>query len=648
MRAADYLGPEGPLARALPDYEQRPAQAEMAEQVEQALADDGIALVEAGTGTGKTLAYLIPAVLSGKKVVVSTGTKTLQDQLMQHDLPWLQAHLGLEFDAACMKGLSNYLCLRRYEEFVVSPEADHLQHARHLPQVRELRVAGETGERAELASVPENAPVWAQVNSGSDTRIGARCKYYEPCFVTRMRRRADEAQIVVVNHHLYFADLATRGPYGAGALPDHDAVIFDEAHQIEDVVTEFFGVRVSTAKVEVLVRDAQRVFASVKLQDMMFAPCDDVLATASAFFASLPRGRSGDMGRQPMPAQMFVDDVQQSMYKLDSALEVLAARCKTYASEGEKVAQIARRAQALRDDVATIAEGDRERFVTWTEARGRSVSIGASPVDASEILREKVFYRGGSVVLTSATLTTDGNFDFVKSRLGVDFEVSEVSLPSPFDYEHQAALYLPPNVPDPRSGGYVEAAVEEIAQLIEVTDGGAFVLCTSLRMMNQLYQRLSPRLPFPCMVQGEAPKAELLEQFRDHGDAVLFASASFWEGVDVPGDALRLVVIDKLPFEVPSDPLVQARCERLEQRGEKPFMRYLVPNASLALKQGFGRLVRTARDRGIVAVLDPRLTQKGYGRVFLRTLPPARRCHSMEAVREFWNESDVADEPGEP
>ena len=649
MRAADYLGPDGPLARALPDYEERPAQAHMAAEVEAALEDHGIALVEAGTGTGKTLAYLIPAILSGKKVVVSTGTKTLQDQLMEHDLPWLSAHLGVPFEAACMKGLANYLCLRRYEEFVSSPEADRGENARHLKQVRELRAGSEYGERAELVGVPENAPVWAQVNSGSDTRIGARCRYYDSCFVTRMRRTAEQADIIVVNHHLYFADLATRGPHGGGAIPEHDAVIFDEAHQIEDVVTEFFGVQVSTARVEVLVRDAQRAFTRVRLEDMMFPVLDDVLTSASVFFGSLPRGRSGDLGRQPLPAERFAGEVEENLHRLDATLEVLVARSKLYSPEGEAIAQIAKRAQQVRDDVATIAYpdgSDRGRHVTWTETRGRSVSIGASPVDASEILREKIFHRGEAAVLTSATLTTGGDFEFVKGRLGVDFEVSEVSLPSPFDYAQQAALYLPRGVPDPRSEAYVAAASEQIRELVQITGGGAFVLCTSLRMMNLLHRTISPQLEQTVLVQGQAPKNELLERFRDSGHAVLFASASFWEGVDVPGDALRLVVIDKLPFEVPSDPLVKARCERLEERQENAFMRYLVPNAALALKQGFGRLVRSSRDRGIVAVLDPRLTQKGYGRVFLKTLPPARRCDSLDEVREFWA-SHVAGEPGE-
>lgn len=643
MRAVDLLGPNGPLSRALDGYETRSAQLEMAELVERALSLDGIAIVEAGTGTGKTLAYLVPAILSGKKVVISTGTKTLQDQIMQRDLPLLEAHLGLPVSAACMKGLGNYLCLRRYDEFVHSPDADKGQHARYLPLLREFRATAERGERSELASVPEDAAVWAEVQSGTDTRIGPRCPNYEACFVTRMRRAADAAQIVVVNHHLFFADLALASPH-AGALPSFDAVIFDEAHQIEDVVTEFFGVRVSSTRVGVMARDAERAFRSAKRFQRAEPLILDVLASASEFFASLPRGAANDVGRRPVTREALGARVTEPMLRFDAALEALESQAKLDASESEAVVQVGKRLRRLRDDVATIVESRDSAQVLWTETRGKGTSIGASPVDVGDILRERLFERGGSVVLTSATLTTGGSFSFIKERLGIDFELDELSLSSPFDYGAQAALYLPRGMPDPRDQGYVEAAAREILELIKITGGGAFVLCTSLRMMNELHAACAPHLKPRPLVQGMAPKTELLETFKARHDGVLFASASFWEGVDVPGEALRLVIIDKLPFEVPSDPLVQARCERMDERGESSFMQYLVPNAALSLKQGFGRLIRTATDRGIVAVLDRRLTSKGYGRVFLKSLPDASRCDSLDEVRAFWQRT--SERPG--
>ncbi|MFT3926732.1 MAG: ATP-dependent DNA helicase [Myxococcales bacterium] len=638
MRAVDLLGPNGPLARAIEGYEHRPQQLEMAETVEHALSEGGIALVEAGTGTGKTLAYLVPALLSGKRVVISTGTKTLQDQIMQRDLPLLESYLGIPVNAALMKGLNNYLCLRRYEEFVHSPEADLPQFAKHLPLLREFRAGSHSGERSDFNSVPEDAPIWGQVHSSSETRIGQRCGHFDRCFVTKMRRAAEEAQIIVVNHHLFFADLALRdAPQGGGAIPDYDAVIFDEAHQIEDVVTEFFGVRLSTARIETLVRDAERAFRAAKLFESKEPLGRAVLTAASQFFSSLPRGRENEAGRRTLSVQSLAANAREHVFGLDAALEALETDAKLSAPASEAVAQVARRTRRARDDLNVIFEG-KQRHVTWAETRGRSTSVGASPVEVGELLRERIFERGGAAVLTSATLSTAGDFSFVKRRIGIDFEVDELSLPSPFDYGMQAALYIPREIPEPRDPRFLEAATKEILDLIELTGGGAFVLCTSLRMMRELHAACAPKLHRPPLVQGMAPKTELLDTFKAQGDAVLFASASFWEGVDVPGSALRLVVIDKLPFDVPTDPLVEARCKLMEERGENAFMGYLVPQAALSLKQGFGRLIRTQSDRGIVAVLDRRLSSKGYGRVFLKSLPEASRCYSLSEVRAFWED----------
>jgi len=635
MRAADYLGPSGPLVSGIPGYEHRPSQLRMAEAVQRVLEDDGVLIAEAGTGTGKTLAYLMPALLSDRRIVVSTGTKTLQDQIMEHDLPMLEERLGTRVHAACMKGLANYLCLRRFDELRHSAEADRNRAAKHLPLLERWQTATATGDRAELETLPDDAPIWAMVSSSPETRIGARCRFYDECFVTRMRRRAEEAQIVVVNHHLFFADLATRGPHG-GIIPDYEAVIFDEAHQIEDVVTQFFGVVVSSSRIEVLARDAARALGAIGRTHDGVALTRQVLDDASRFFQSLPRSSAAEAGRASLPPEVFHGTLAERMLALDTALEALGAFAQRMVAESDAVAQVARRAAQIRDDIATVAEGGKGSRVTWTEVRGRRASIGASPVDVSELLREELFFRTQAVVLTSATLSTAGNFDFVKRRLGVDFEVDEELLESPFDYGEQAALYVPRHLPDPRDAGYLEAATDQVAELVRVTGGGAFVLCTSFRVMRELAERCAPRLEQPTMVQGEAPKNVLLERFRAAGDAVLFATASFWEGVDVPGDALRLVVIDKLPFGVPTDPLIEARCRRMEEQGEQPFMKYLVPAAALTLKQGFGRLIRSGRDRGIVAVLDRRLVTKGYGKVFLESLPPAHRCHFLEDVEEFW------------
>ena len=647
VKAADYLGPNGPLSRSIEGYEHRPAQMEMAQAVEQTLEGDGVLLVEAGTGTGKTLAYLIPAILCGRRVVVSTGTKTLQDQIMQHDLPLLEEQMGLPVRAACMKGLTNYLCLRRFEEVTKSAAGDHGPLARHLPMLQQWRATSPTGDAAELRELGED-PELAQILSSSETRIGAKCSYFEDCFVTKMRRRAEEAQLIVVNHHLFFADLATRGPRGGGFIPDYDTVIFDEAHQIEDVVTQFFGALVSSTRIEVLVRDGQRALGAAGLGPGASAFLMQVLQTAANFFIALPRGSQGEPGRHPLPPESFSGAPLASMLALDAALDALESHCKRSAAAHEAVSQIGRRAAQIRGDIATIAEGGKGSHVTWTEARGRRGSIGASPIDVSDIVREELFYRARSVVLTSATLATKGSFDFVQRRLGINFPARTSVLPSPFDYDKQAALYLPAELPDPRDPKYMDSAAAEVVSLVNITGGGAFVLCTSHRMMRALAERARNQIVQPVLVQGDAPKSALLDRFRHAGSAVLFATASFWEGVDVPGIALRLVIIDKLPFDVPTDPLVAARCERMKERGEEPFMKYLVPAAALALKQGFGRLIRTASDRGIVAILDRRIVQKGYGKVFLKSLPPARRCNTLAEVEAFYRGRSLLSPPGSP
>jgi ATP-dependent DNA helicase DinG len=638
-----WLGHSGLLEQALPGFEVRAAQLQMAHAVASTLRDGGPLLLEAGTGTGKTLAYLVPALLSGKTVVISTGTKTLQDQLLLRDIPLLTA-LWSEWsdkpppEVAIMKGLQNYLCLRRYEEFRRSAQSVIADAGRGLPLIEKFRERTLTGDRSELGELPQGAPIWHEVSSSSETRVGAKCKHYDACFVTQMKRRAEKAKLLIVNHHLFFADLALRAPKVNGVIPDYEAVIFDEAHMIEDIATDFFGVTVSTNKLEQLVRDAQRVLAAASLltpstERMLSA----VLLTAARFFETLPRPRTGEGGRVPLPAESFVVRMQDALFALDNALDALGAFAQQEQAESEGIAQLARRTEQVRNNVALISEGGPGDHVTWTLARGRSVSIGSSPVEVGDVLRDKLFGHGGATILTSATLSTAGSFKFVKARFGIE-DASELCLDSPFDYTTQAALYLPRGLGDPRDSSFIARAAAEVKALVELTDGGAFVLCTSLRAMRELAERMRPGLRQRVLVQGEAPNASLLETFRADGNAVLFATAGFWQGVDVPGNALRLVILDKLPFEVPSDPLVSARCMRLKERGQEPFMHYLVPAAALTLKQGFGRLIRARSDRGIVALLDERVSTKGYGKVFLRSLPDARRCASFEEVSEFWRE----------
>ena len=636
MDAGHLLGPTGPLARGVTGYEHRPGQIRMARGVQEVLEHDGTLLIEAGTGTGKTWAYLIPAALSGRRVLVSTGTRALQDQIMEKDLPALKRHLGIEIDAACVKGLANYLCLRRFGEFQRSADAMQPRFSRSLPLLRTWIESTESGDRADLDAIAEEDPIWARVVSGSDTRIGARCDYYDDCFVTRVRRRAESAQLIVVNHHLFFADLALRDTGFASVLPDYDAVIFDEAHQIEDTATLFFGSRLSTAMLERLVRDARGAIHGEKGGKRHETRLlDAVLQHTSNFFSALPTNANG--GRAPLPADAIPE---RELFALDNALAELAALCRNVKPPQENVLQIARRADQLRDALGSLeAPGQ----VSWSLGGGRSPSVGSSPIDVGPLLRDRLHERIPCTVFTSATLTTGGNFEFVKRRLGIDAEVSEEMVESPFQYEAQATLYAPTHLPDPRASDFPDAAAKEILELIRMSDGGAFVLCTSLRMMRILAKRVGDELDYEWFVQGDAPKQTLLDRFRDQGNAVLFATSSFWEGVDVPGSALRLVIIDKLPFEVPSDPVVAARCERIDQAGESSFMRYLVPAAALSLKQGFGRLIRTTQDRGVVAILDSRIRTKGYGKVFLRSLPPARVCDTLDEASQLLISSGFAE-----
>jgi ATP-dependent DNA helicase DinG len=600
----------------------------MARAVQDVLQHDGVLLLEAGTGTGKTWAYLIPAALSGRRVLVSTGTRALQDQIMEKDLPALKSHLGIDINAACVKGLSNYLCRRRFQELSSSADATQPRFARSLPALRTWIESTQSGDRADLASIAEEDPIWSRVVSGSDTRIGSRCDFYDDCFVTRVRRRADDAQLVIVNHHLFFADLALRDTGFASVLPDYDAVIFDEAHQIEDTATLFFGSRVSTAMLDKLVRDARAALRGERGEKKQATRLfDAVLQRSSNFFSALPGSANG--GRVSLPPEAIPEG---ALFALDNALAELAASFRNVRPPRENALQIARRADQLRDALGSLeAPGQ----VSWAQATGRSPAVGSSPIDVGPLLRERLHERVPCVVFTSATLTTGGDFRFVKHRLGIDREVSEELVESPFRYEEQAALYAPRHLPDPRTSDFPDAAVKEILELIQMSEGGAFVLSTSLRMMRILAKRVGEQLDYEWFVQGDAPKQTLLDRFRDQGNAVLFATASFWEGVDVPGSALRLVIIDKLPFDVPSDPVIAARCERLDEAGESSFMRYLVPAAALSLKQGFGRLIRTRRDRGVVAILDSRIRRKGYGKVFLRSLPPARVCDNLDEIREL-------------
>jgi len=639
----EVFGPEGLIAQAHPEYEHRPGQIEMARAVMRAFEEERHLIVEAGTGTGKTLAYLVPAVasaLAGRgRVIVSTGTKNLQEQLMEKDIPFLQNVLPKPFAATYMKGRSNYLCLNRLARAEGSPVLEGLEEVDYFEEVCDWSRETQIGDRAELANLPESLSFWRHIDARPESCLGQKCPDFEPCFITRMRDRAKEADVIVVNHHLFFADLALRnGNYGS-VLPDYTAVILDEAHLIEDVASEYFGSQVSNYQIDDLVRD----LGMLKLEE---AEVDREVTKSTArlsrfadeFWMGFRDGR-GEEGRSPLNPGTFAKRNIDGQFEatplgdLYSVLDGTIARLETtldaIKDRTPDIESLIRRLRQLRFELQFIVTGSDKKFVYWMERRGRGVFLRASPIDVAGILQDKLFDEVPTVVLTSATLSSGGNFAFIRDRLGLD-TADDLIAESIFDYKQQAILYLPANMPDPRSREWPDAAADEVIRILNATEGRAFVLSTSLAGMQSLFENVWAEIEYPCLVQGSAAKSQLLKRFRETPNAVLFATSSFWQGVDVRGDQLSCVIIDKLPFAVPTDPIVAARQRYIEDSGGSSFHEYSVPQAIIALKQGLGRLIRSTTDRGVLAVLDPRLRTKPYGRTFLKSLPQCRITSQVE------------------
>src|SRR5947209_9577006 len=648
----EIFGPGGLIADAHPEYEYRPGQIQMAEAVMRAFEDRHHLIVEAGTGTGKTLAYLVPAVAAalgrGARVVISTGTKNLQEQLMEKDIPFLQRVLPKKFTAAYMKGRGNYACLNRIRRAENAPVLDGLDELDYFDEVRRWARESEMGDRAELIELPENLSSWRHIDARTETCLGQKCPDYDPCFITRMRQRAMDADIVIVNHHLFFADLALRNSEYGQVLPDYSAVIFDEAHQIEDVAAEYFGAQVSSYQLEDLVRDfAQLPIASVDVNKELTRTAARVVRFADNFWMGFRDGR-GDEGRFPILPGTFArkqtngeieaTPLGDAYLGLDGTLDRLETTLDAIKDQPLEVENILRRIRQVRFDLQFIVAGDDKHFVYWMERRGRGLFLRASPIDVSGLLQDKLFERVETVVMTSATLASAGNFNFIRERLGLDEQTDDLIAPSNFDYETQAVLYLPKRMPDPRSPQFADAAAGEVINILNATEGRAFVLSTSFAGMNALYERVAGEVDYPCFLQGTASKAGLLEKFRETPNAVLFATASFWQGVDVRGQQLSCVIIDKLPFAVPSDPVVAARQRYIDDQGGSSFYEYSVRQAIISLKQGLGRLIRSTTDKGVLAILDPRLRTKAYGRLFLESLPPCLVTSDIEDLAHIFDE----------
>ena len=673
-----FFAPGGMLSCTHPAYEFRRGQLQMAQAVEQALEEKRHLIVEAGTGTGKTLAYLLPVIRSGKRVIISTGTKNLQEQLFYKDIPFIEQALfgaaeggGSHKLSVCyMKGRNNYLCRKKLYDLTDAPVLSGLDEIEQYRALAAWEKNTQTGDRAELAELPEASQLWYKLDARADACTGQKCSQWERCFITEMRRRAMESDIIVVNHHLFFADLAIKlqadGAPDAGILPEAAAVIFDEAHELEDVAGNYFGISVSNLRVDDLARDVE---AAMQHSRMMSASVSGAIGSlrerSQLFFSLLPPGD----GRFAFESRReFLEENGDEFLALQQAFTRLAGELENLPQKPEEVFNFARRAQELQVQLQFAMESEDRNTVFWIERRGgrgavrvghglssadngkslrsasapeslsrgrQNVFLQATPIDVGPILRECLWSKLECAVLTSATLAVGGGFEYIRQRLGME-HAREVVLPSHFDYQSQALFYVPPDLPDARTPHFAGKAAERIRQLLEITRGRAFVLFTSYAQMNEMYQRLLPQLDYPMLRQGDAPKSALLDEFRMTPNAVLFATSSFWQGVDVQGEQLSCVIIDRLPFAVPSDPIVSARVKAIDADGGNAFFQYQVPAAVITLKQGFGRLIRSLHDRGLLVLLDNRILKKQYGRVFVESLPNYKKTTDLRVVEEFF------------
>ncbi|MCX7138831.1 MAG: ATP-dependent DNA helicase [Proteobacteria bacterium] len=628
---------EGALARAVDGFRVREGQLEMARAVAAAIAGNSVLVAEAGTGTGKTFAYLVPALLSGGKVIISTGTKTLQDQLFGRDIQVVRKALKVPVTVAVLKGRANYVCHYYVERAQNEGRFPTRDDARYLPIIANFAKNSATGDKSDLPAVPENAAIWSYVTSTRENCLGSDCAHYSKCFVMEARKQALAADVVVVNHHLFFADVVLRDEGVSELLPASNTIIFDEAHQLPETASLFFGQTVSTSQLIELARDT-RIEAAASAKD--FAPLPEATQALDKATRDLRLVFREDNGRFPFQALARNRAFEPALAVLCEKLDALVAMLETQAERGEGLEKCWQRAQSLAASVRRWRDHDDPEFVRWLELFNHALHLNATPLSIAEVFQAQINDHARSWIFTSATLSVGGDFSHYTAQMGLA-DASAQSWESPFDYSTHALLYVPKGMPEPNTPDYTQAVVAAALPAIEASGGRAFMLFTSLRAMREGYELLKDaffrrKLEFPLMMQGEGSRTELLERFRRIGNAVLVGSQSFWEGVDVRGDALSLVVIDKLPFAPPDDPLLAARIERINRDGRNAFVEYQLPQAVITLKQGAGRLIRDESDRGVLMICDPRLFSKGYGKRILRSLPTMKGTRDVEDVIAFF------------
>jgi len=631
---SELLGTKGPLAKHISGFASRSLQQAMAETVAETLENDSLLIAEAGTGTGKTFAYLVPALLCGKKVMISTGTKNLQDQLFHRDLPTVREALGVSTSIALLKGRANYLCHHRLE--LLEGRRLRPEQQDQLARIRSWTGRTRSGDTAELGEIPEDSTIWPMVTSTTDNCLGSECPAYSQCFVMKARKDAQEADLLVVNHHLFFADMALRDEGFGEVLPGVNAFIFDEAHQLPEVASVFFGLNLGGRQIVDLGRDTLvELHTEAPDQDAAQASVTKLEKSVRDFRLAL--GTDTQRGPWDKVAESkavidAADDLLESLTRLEEVLEPLAER-------GKGLERCWRRCLELQTRFGQFVDGEEQNYIQWFETHSRSFVLHMTPLDIHETFRAYVDSHRSAWVFTSATLAVGDSFKHFARNLGIEDARGEL-WDSPFDFSKQALLYVPTDLPQPNTMEYTATVVDAALPVIESCGGRTFFLTTSHRALREVAERLEGEIEYPLLVQGTLPRAELLERFRELGNAVLVGTSSFWEGVDVRGEALSCVIIDKLPFSSPGDPVLQAKLDVMREQGLNPFFDFQVPQAVITLKQGVGRLIRDVSDRGVLMICDPRLFGKSYGRIFRESLPPMPITRDVADVQTFFDQEE--------